>query len=114
MIKFFRKIRQKLLSENRFRKYLLYAVGEIVLVVIGILIALQINNWNQNKVTRKKEISIIKKLANKVYKLWLGLSTLGKSYGFPKAGYYQERSGPRHATAHIHKRCNTFDQTNAN
>ena len=49
MIKFFRKIRQKLLVENRFNKYLLYAIGEIVLVVIGILIALQINNWNQYK-----------------------------------------------------------------
>lgn len=49
MIKFFRKIRQKLLSENRFSKYLLYAMGEIVLVVIGILIALQINNWNENR-----------------------------------------------------------------
>lgn len=49
MIKFFRKIRQKLLSENRFSKYLLYAFGEIILVVIGILIALQINNWNENK-----------------------------------------------------------------
>ncbi|NKI30944.1 DUF6090 family protein [Croceivirga thetidis] len=51
MIKFFRRIRQKLLSENKFSKYLLYAIGEIVLVVIGILIALQINNWNENKKT---------------------------------------------------------------
>ena len=49
MIKFFRKIRQKLLTENKLSKYLLYAIGEIVLVVIGILIALQINNWNQRK-----------------------------------------------------------------
>jgi len=49
MIKFFRKIRQKLLAQNRFSKYLLYAIGEIVLVVIGILIALQINNWNENR-----------------------------------------------------------------
>ena len=48
MIKFFRKIRQKLLSENKFSKYLIYAIGEIVLVVIGILIALSINNWNEN------------------------------------------------------------------
>lgn len=48
MIKFFRKIRQKLLSENKFSKYLIYAIGEIILVVIGILIALQINNWNEN------------------------------------------------------------------
>jgi len=49
MIKFFRRIRQQLLSQNRFSKYLLYAMGEIVLVVIGILIALSINNWNQTK-----------------------------------------------------------------
>ncbi|MCX2718021.1 DUF6090 family protein [Lentiprolixibacter aurantiacus] len=49
MIKFFRRIRQKLLSENKFSKYLLYALGEIVLVVIGILIALAVNNWNQSK-----------------------------------------------------------------
>ena len=48
MIKFFRKIRQKLLTENKTSKYLLYAIGEIVLVVIGILIALWINNENQN------------------------------------------------------------------
>ncbi|MGB5172131.1 MAG: DUF6090 family protein [Eudoraea sp.] len=47
MIKFFRRIRQQLLKENNLSKYLLYAIGEIVLVVIGILIALQINNWNQ-------------------------------------------------------------------
>ena len=47
MIKFFRKIRHKLLSENKLSKYLLYAIGEIVLVVIGILIALQINNANE-------------------------------------------------------------------
>ena len=45
MFKFFRRIRQQLVQENNFRKYLVYAVGEIVLVVIGILIALSINNW---------------------------------------------------------------------
>mgnify|MGYP003710349999 CR=1 FL=1 len=56
MIKFFRTIRHRLLAENppagragRFSKYLIYAIGEIVLVVIGILIALSINNWNQEK-----------------------------------------------------------------
>ncbi|MBT8275167.1 MAG: hypothetical protein KJO39_03400 [Bacteroidia bacterium] len=47
MIKFFRKIRQRLLTENKFSKYLLYAFGEIILVVIGILIALWVNKWNQ-------------------------------------------------------------------
>ncbi|NKI30933.1 DUF6090 family protein [Croceivirga thetidis] len=49
MIKFFRRIRQKLLSENKFSKYILYAIAEIILVVIGILIALQINNWNEER-----------------------------------------------------------------
>ncbi len=47
MIKFFRRFRQRLLTENKFGKYLIYAIGEIVLVVIGILIALGVNNWNQ-------------------------------------------------------------------
>lgn len=47
MIKFFRRIRQRLLSENKFSKYLVYAIGEIILVVIGILIALQVNNANE-------------------------------------------------------------------
>ncbi|WP_422106393.1 DUF6090 family protein [Winogradskyella sp.] len=55
MIKFFRKIRQRLLAENRFSKYLLYAIGEIILVVIGILIALQINDWNQDRINATKE-----------------------------------------------------------
>ncbi len=55
MINFFRKVRQKLLKENKISSYLLYAIGEIVLVVIGILIALQINNWNEHNKTRKKE-----------------------------------------------------------
>jgi len=54
MIKFFRKIRQRLLTENKFNKYLIYAVGEIVLVVIGILIALQINTWNEQRKHRVK------------------------------------------------------------
>ena len=57
MIKFFRKIRQKLLSENKFSRYLIYAIGEIILVVIGILIALQINNRNDlSKLEDKKQL----------------------------------------------------------
>ncbi len=59
MIKFFRKIRQKLLTENKFSKYLIYAIGEIVLVVIGILIALQINNWNQRRQNQKLELEYL-------------------------------------------------------
>ncbi len=49
MVKFFRKIRQNLLMENKTGKYFKYAIGEIILVVIGILIALQINNWNKKR-----------------------------------------------------------------
>ena len=62
MIQFFRKIRQQLLSENRFTKYLLYAVGEIILVVIGILIALQINNWNIENKERSSEKYYLKQI----------------------------------------------------
>ena len=54
MIKFFRKIRRNLLSEKKTTKYFKYAIGEIILVVIGILIALQINNWNDNN--KKNEL----------------------------------------------------------
>ncbi|RNC92076.1 MAG: hypothetical protein ED555_02920 [Allomuricauda sp.] len=62
MIKFFRRIRQKLLEENRFSKYLLYALGEIILVVIGILIALQINNWNEKRVRLQLEKEVVEQL----------------------------------------------------
>jgi hypothetical protein len=49
MIKFFRHIRKSLIQEHNMGKYVKYAIGEILLVVMGILIALQINNWNENK-----------------------------------------------------------------
>jgi hypothetical protein len=49
MIKLFRKIRYDLMAKNKTGKYFKYAIGEIVLVVIGIIIALQINNWNENR-----------------------------------------------------------------
>lgn len=62
MIKFFRKIRLTLLSENKFSKYLIYAFGEIILVVIGILIALQINNWNQIQKLKEEETKILQGL----------------------------------------------------
>lgn len=55
MLKLFQKIRQNLLAENKFSKYLIYAIGEIILVVIGILIALQINNWNEERKARLDE-----------------------------------------------------------
>ncbi len=62
MIKFFRKIRQRLLTENKFSRYLIYAIGEIILVVFGILIALSVNNWNENKKSLLAEKSIYIKL----------------------------------------------------
>ena len=62
MIKFFRKIRQQLLTENKFSKYLIYAIGEIVLVVIGILIALQINNWNEERKNKNEAHKILLQL----------------------------------------------------
>nr|WP_299344205.1 DUF6090 family protein [Allomuricauda sp.] len=62
MIKFFRKIRHKLIQESRFSKYLIYAIGEIVLVVIGILIALWLNNLNQENLDNKREDKILQEL----------------------------------------------------
>ena len=64
MINFFRKIRKKLADDNKPLKYLRYAVGEIVLVVIGILIALQINNWNEGRKDRVLEKKLLENLAD--------------------------------------------------
>ncbi len=62
MIRIFSTLRQKLLSEHKISKYVLYATGEILLVVIGILIALQINNWNEEKKDRAFEIRMLKEV----------------------------------------------------
>lgn len=62
MMKLFRKIRQQLVTENRLTKYLLYAIGEIVLVVLGILIAVQINKWNDNEKNLNKAVDYISDL----------------------------------------------------
>lgn len=64
MLRFFRNIRQKLVEQENIRKYIWYALGEIFLVVIGILIALQINNWNEARKERNIEHSYIKLLTN--------------------------------------------------
>ena len=73
MIKFFRHIRQNLFLENKTGKsvlpagrYLKYAIGEIILVVVGILIALQVNNWNENRKLRKQEIIYLNNLKNDI------------------------------------------------
>ncbi|MFC3879820.1 DUF6090 family protein [Algoriphagus namhaensis] len=62
MISFFRKIRQKLLQQNRVTRYLIYALGEILLVVIGILIALQVNNWNEERKQKKQKGILLESL----------------------------------------------------
>ena len=62
MIKFFRKIRQNLLMENKTGKYLKYALGEIILVMVGILLALQVSNWNQQRMAQKKEKVLLSEL----------------------------------------------------
>jgi len=64
MIKFFRKVRHRLLTENKFSKYLIYAIGEIILVVIGILIAVSINNWNEKQKLKTQEIEILQNFQN--------------------------------------------------
>ena len=62
MIKFFRKIRQNLLMENKTGQYFKYAIGEILLVIIGILIALQINNWNELNKTEAFELKMLNEI----------------------------------------------------
>ncbi len=64
MIPFFRRIRKQLADDNKPLKYMRYAIGEIVLVVIGILIAIQVNNWNQEKIERNEEEIIFKQFIN--------------------------------------------------
>ncbi|PNQ72174.1 hypothetical protein C1T31_12670 [Hanstruepera neustonica] len=66
MIKFFRHIRKSLLSEDKTGKYLKYALGEIVLVMIGILLALQVNNWNQNRLNQNLEFQYYERLLDDV------------------------------------------------
>jgi hypothetical protein len=60
MIPFFRKIRYKLAQNNQFLKYSRYAIGEIALVVVGILIALQINTWNNQRLERNEEVKMLR------------------------------------------------------
>ncbi len=82
MIKFFRKIRQNLLMENKTGKYLKYAIGEIVLVVIGILIALQINNWNENSKERYVEQEYLVSLKEEFNHNLIELDSVVKSNTF--------------------------------
>ena len=67
MLRFFRQLRQRLLAENKFSRYLLYASGEIILVVIGILIALQVNNWNTTRLEQNKSRAYLEKLSEELF-----------------------------------------------
>ncbi len=67
MINFFRKIRYNLMEQNKTGKYLKYAIGEIVLVMIGILLALQVNNWNQNRINDNIEKTYYQRFLDDVY-----------------------------------------------
>lgn len=90
MIKLFRNIRQNMIKENKTGNYLKYAIGEIVLVVIGILIALQINNWNEKKQNENKITSILEDIqkdlsddvldANKVFNNYIFKDSLQKLF----------------------------------
>ena len=72
MLTFFRRIRRGLVDGGRTSKYLLYAMGEIALVVIGILIALQINNWNQERLNHKEEQRLLRLIYSEMGDyLWL-------------------------------------------
>ena len=84
MLKFFRRIRQKLIDEGNLKKYLIYAFGEIVLVMIGILLALQLNNWNEDRKTHLKEITNLKSLKSE---LEISLEELKSDYNATKLFY---------------------------
>lgn len=66
MLRFFRSIRKRLLNTGKFRSYLIYALGEILLVMIGILLALQVNNWNEGQKRKKLEHKMITQIQEEI------------------------------------------------
>ena len=78
MIKFFRHIRKSLLEQNKMGKYFKYAIGEIVLVVIGILIALQVNNWNEQRLAKNQARAYLKNLNTEINQNILVFEGMGK------------------------------------
>lgn len=76
MIKFFRKIRYDLMEQNKTGKYFKYAIGEIVLVVIGILIALQINNLNESAKNKRQELVILENILQDLQNDKIGLNSI--------------------------------------
>jgi len=84
MINFFRKTRKRFADESEFLKYSRYAIGEIVLVVIGILIALQVNNWNEQRIEQRRikkyAKSLIKDLENDITMIQVSMFQADKGY----------------------------------
>jgi len=80
MTPFFRRIRHKLANDNQFLKYSRYAIGEILLVVVGILIALQINTWNNKRIEDKRVVSFLQDFKIELITDTLGLNSNIKNY----------------------------------
>lgn len=85
MLLFFRQIRRQLLTENKFSRYLFYAVGEVLLVVIGILIALQVDSWNRERISLQEEITILRNVKEDIM-----LDTLDISYNLQYHQKFQD------------------------
>ena len=89
MIPFFRKIRKTLADDNKPLKYFRYAIGEIVLVVIGILIALQINNWNEERKANLREQSLYQNILTDLENEDVRLNSALGQYKQHSDAYYQ-------------------------
>lgn len=94
MIKFFRRIRLKLIDEGNLKRYLIYAVGEILLVMIGILLALQVNNWNEERKANRREIESLKGLESNLDK---NIESLQRSINFENFSI----NGIEHIISHL-------------
>ena len=105
MIKFFRKIRRNLLSEGKTGKYFKYAIGEIILVVIGIVIALQINNWNENRksnnILKNYYYQILTDLSKDYNRIYYDLYALETDYIEPYNEFIKNLPSQRNAEAII-------------
>ena len=107
MIKFFRNIRRKLIQEYRLKKYLLYALGEILLVVLGILIALQINNLNEARKAKQFEHEMLRDIQHSIHNNYRQLSrSIGCNEGTANAGElilnYMDNDLPYHDSLDIY------------
>ncbi len=88
MLRFFRQIRKSLLASGNARKYLLYALGEILLVVLGILIALQIDTWNENRKVQERQAEMLTDLRSDLVETRDGL-TFGKEFNTLTLAHYR-------------------------